>query len=69
MKQILTIERETNYINCETGELYEDQTEAVTVYSGGTDIQVIYRTRYLLNGEECDELEWSDWQDGPRWFN
>lgn len=57
-----TIEKETIYMDLETGEVVETQMEAMELYRGGADIQVKYRFRH-------NEGEWEGWNDGPQWVH
>lgn len=58
----ITVEKETIYMNLETGEVVETQAEAMEWYRKGTDVQVKYRYRH--NGGK-----WKDWNDGPKWVH
>lgn len=62
MIESVKIEKETIYINRETGEVYERHSEAMQAYSEGAEIQITYRYRH-------DDGEWSDWNNGPYWYH
>ena len=46
MIEKLIIEKETIYMSLETGEVVENQVDAMELYRAGADIQIQYRNRY-----------------------
>lgn len=58
----MMIEKETIYMNLETGEVVGTQAEAMEWYRKGIDVQIKYRYRHT-NGK------WKDWNDGPTWVH
>lgn len=62
MIERVTIEKETIYMNLETGEIVENQAEAMEWYRAGDDVQIKYRYRH--NGGK-----WEGWNDGPQWVH
>ena len=62
MTETLKMERETCWVSMTTGEVFENQAEAVKAYSDGDTLMVLYRTRY-------NDGDWYDWVDGPQWVH
>lgn len=62
MVESVKIEKETIYINQETGEVYDLHADAMKAYNEGVEIQIAYRYRH-------NEEEWSAWQVGPYWYH
>jgi hypothetical protein len=62
MIEKLIIEKETIYMSLETGEVVENQADAMELYRAGADIQIQYRNRH-------NRGMWSEWKNGPVWVH